>query len=138
VEVDPSAYHIPALFYAPGFIAPRRIDRLVSQIDIAPTILGLLHMSYRSRFIGQDQSGEAGPERAFISNYQKVGLLRREGLVLLGPRRDVSGFRDGHAVRGSDIDASLVTDAVAYYQHASRWHERFAGTSSIVPVGPNE
>ncbi len=138
MEVDPTAYHIPAVFYAPGFVAPRRVDRLVSQIDIAPTILGMLHMSYRSRFIGQDQSGEAGPERAFISNYQKVGLLRKEGLVLLGPRRDVSGFRDGHAIQASEIDAALVADTIAFYQHASHWHQRFAGTSSIVPGGPNE
>ena len=138
MEVDPTAYHIPAVFYAPGFVAPRRVDRLVSQIDIAPTILGMLHMSYRSRFIGQDQSGEAGPERAFISNYQKVGLLRKEGLVLLGPRRDVSGFRDGHAIQASQIDAGLVADTIAFYQHASHWHQRFAGTSSVVPGGPNE
>lgn len=138
IEVNPSAYHIPALFYAPGLIAPRRVNRLVSQIDIAPTILGVLHMSYRSRFVGEDQSGESGPERAFISNYQKVGLVRSEGLVLLGPRRDVTGFRDGRIVRATEIDAALRSDAIAYYQHASRWQQRFGGTDSIVPGGPGD
>lgn len=138
IEVDPSAYHIPALFYAPGLIAPRRVNRLVSQIDIAPTILGVLHMSYRSRFVGEDQSGEFGPERAFISNYQKVGLVRSEGLVLLGPRRDVTGFRDGRIVRATEIDAALRSDAIAYYQYASRWQQRFGGTDSIVPGGPGD
>ncbi len=138
LEVDPTAYHIPALFYAPGFVAPRRIDRLVSQIDVAPTILGLLHMSYRSRFIGQDQSGDTGPERAFISNYQKVGLVRAEGLVLLGPRRDVTGVRDGRPVASSAVDGGLLADAVAFYQHASRWHQHFAGTSSVIPGGPGD
>jgi phosphoglycerol transferase MdoB-like AlkP superfamily enzyme len=137
-EVDPSAYHIPAIFYAPGVVAPRRVDRLVSQIDIAPTILGVLHMSYRSRFVGQDQSQETGPERAFISNYQKVGLVRNEGLVLLGPRHDVTGFRDGHVVHAADIDGALLSDAIAYYQHASHWQQRFAATNSIVPGGPGD
>ncbi len=136
IEVDPAGYHIPAMFYAPGLIAPRRVDRLVSQIDVAPTILGLLHMSYRSRFVGQDQSGLGGPERAFISNYQKVGLIRQEGLVLLGPRHDVSGFRDGHAIGVAAIDEMLRADAIAFYQHASRWRQRFGGTDSVIPDGP--
>ncbi|HWV54062.1 LTA synthase family protein [Pseudorhodoplanes sp.] len=138
IEVDPSGYHIPAMFYAPAMIAPRRVDRLVSQIDIAPTILGLLHMTYRSRFVGQDQSGPNGPERAFISNYQKVGLIRQEGLALLGPRHDVTGFRDGHAVRGAEIDDRLRSDAIAFYQHASRWQQHFAGTNSVIPGGPGD
>jgi phosphoglycerol transferase MdoB-like AlkP superfamily enzyme len=138
IEVDPNGYHIPAIIYAPEFIAPRRVDRLVSQIDIAPTILSLLRMSYRSRFVGQDQSGETGPERAFISNYQKVGLLRKEGLVLLGPHHDVAAYRDGRAVRSAEIDNGLLSDAIAFYQHASHWQQRFGGTSSIVPGGPGD
>jgi len=138
IEVDPGAYHIPALFYAPDFLAPRRIDRLVSQIDIAPSILGALRLSYRSRFVGQDQISEAGPERAFISNYQKVALVRGDNVALLGPRRDVKGFHNGQGVAQTAIDEKLVTDAVAYYQHASNWRERFSGTNSIMPGGPGD
>jgi phosphoglycerol transferase MdoB-like AlkP superfamily enzyme len=138
IEVDPSAYHIPAVFFAPGLLAPRRVDRLVSQIDIAPTILGVLHMSYRSRFVGADQSGESGPERAFISNYQKVGLVRQDSLVLLGPRRDVTAFKDGRPVYAAETDRGLTSDTIAYYQHASHWQQRFAGTNSIIPGGPGD
>ena len=138
IEVDPGAYHIPAMFYAPDFIAPRRIDRLVSQIDIAPSILGALRLSYRSRFVGQDQISVEGPDRAFISNYQKVALVRGDNVALLGPRRDVAGFHAGHAVSPSAIDQKLVTDTVAYYQHASNWRERFSGTHSIMPGGPGD
>jgi phosphoglycerol transferase MdoB-like AlkP superfamily enzyme len=138
IEVDPNAYHIPAIFYAPGLLVPRRIDRLVSQIDIAPTILGVLHMTYRSRFVGQDQSGDTGPERAFISNFQKVGFLRNDGLVLLGPRRDVTGYRDGRLVGAANINTGLVSDAVAYFQYASHWQQRFADTNSVVSGGSGE
>lgn len=138
IEVDPGAYHIPALFYAPDFLPPRRIDRLVSQIDIAPSILGALHLSYRSRFVGQDQISAAGPERAFISNYQKVALVRGGDVALLGPRRDVKGFHNGQAVARTAVDEKLVTDAIAYYQHASNWRERFGGTNSIMPGGPDD
>jgi phosphoglycerol transferase MdoB-like AlkP superfamily enzyme len=138
IEVEPNDYHIPAIFYAPDFVAPRKIDRLVSQIDIAPSILGVLQMSYRSRFIGQDQLASEGPSRAFISNYQKVALVRGDDIVLLGTRRDVKGFRNGHPIDPNQLDGKLLSDAVAYYQHASGWHDRFAGASSIMPGGPGD
>ncbi len=138
IEVDPTAYHIPALFYAPGFVAPRRIDRLVSQIDIAPSILGALRLSYRSRFIGQDQFGADGPARAFISNYQKVALVRGDEIALLGPRRDVKGFIGGEPADEGRLDKALLFDAVTYYQHASGWQTRFAGTTSIPQGGPGD
>jgi phosphoglycerol transferase MdoB-like AlkP superfamily enzyme len=138
IEVDPGAYHIPAIFYAPGFVAPRRIDRLVSQIDIAPSILGALRLSYRSRFIGQDQFGADGPQRAFISNYQKVALVRGDSVALLGPRRDVKGFVAGEPTDKPEIDKGLLFDAITYYQHASGWQTHFAGTSSIPENGPGE
>lgn len=138
IEVDPNAYHIPAIFYAPDFVAPRKIDRLVSQIDIAPSILGALRMSYRSRFIGQDQFADKGPERAFISNYQKVAFVRGDEIVLLGTRRDVKGFSGGRPVDPAGLDGKLLQDAIAYYQHASGWRDRFAGTSSVMPGGPGD
>jgi len=138
IEVDPNAYHIPALFYAPDFVTPRRIDRLVSQIDIAPTILGALRLSYRSRFIGQDQFGDEGPARAFISNYQKVALVRGDEIALLGPRRDVRGYAQGMPVGEDQLDKSLLFDAITYYQHASGWQTRFAGTTSIPQGGPGD
>ena len=138
IEVDPDGYHIPAIFYAPGFVSQRRVDRLVSQIDVAPTILGLLGMSYRSRFVGADQSGETGPARAFISNYQKVGLIRGDDFVLLGPHRDVTQWHNGKPAYGADVDAVLAHDVIAYYQHASHWQKHFAGTSSVIPGGPGD
>ena len=40
----------------------------MSQIDIAPTVLGLLNFSYRSRFYGYDLFQlEPGRERAFTA-----------------------------------------------------------------------
>ena len=138
IEVDPGAYHIPAILYAPAFVAPRRIDHLVSQIDIAPTILGALRISYRSRFIGQDQFGADGPERAFISNYQKVALVRGNAIALLGPRRDAQGFSGGEHIDGAGLERSLLFDAITFYQHASGWQSRFAGTSSIPEGGPGD
>ena len=76
------------LFYSPAHLRPERIDRLMSQIDIPPTLLGRLGWSYDAKFFGQDIFHlPAGEERAFVANYQSLGFLRDGRLVMLYPRR---------------------------------------------------
>jgi phosphoglycerol transferase MdoB-like AlkP superfamily enzyme len=132
-ELDPTRYHIPAIFYAPDFVQPRKIDRLASQIDIAPSILGLLNISYRSRFLGDDQiNGPQGQPRGFISNFQKVAMVRDGKIVILGPKREVKFYLAGRLADGAEPDRALLRDAVAYYQFASHWSERFRRVDSRI------
>jgi phosphoglycerol transferase MdoB-like AlkP superfamily enzyme len=49
-DLPVNRYHIPCFIYAPNLIKPRIEQKLTSQIDLAPTILGLLNFSYASRF----------------------------------------------------------------------------------------
>ena len=46
--------HVPLLFYAPQLLQPERRPEVVSQIDILPTIAGLLHQSYVNTTLGRD------------------------------------------------------------------------------------
>lgn len=46
--------HVPLLFYAPGLLTPQRRSEIVSQIDILPTIAGMLHQSYVNTTLGRD------------------------------------------------------------------------------------
>ena len=63
-------YHIPLLIYSPKHIEPARVDRLMAQIDIPPTLLGLLDFSYTSQFYGYDLFKlDPGRERAQLGNY---------------------------------------------------------------------
>ncbi|QEC41193.1 LTA synthase family protein [Pseudobacter ginsenosidimutans] len=123
VELPVTGYHIPMLIYSPANIAPQQFDRLTAQIDIAPTILGLLKFNYRSRFFGQDIFAlPEGRERALISTYQGLGYLRNNQLVIQSPVHQVDQFRPdfatGNAVRVSVTD-SLAGQAIAYYQAAA-------------------
>ena len=61
-EIPLETYEIPLLIYSPKHIAPRQIDTLMTQIDIAPTVLGLLGLSYEAPFFGIDSLHE--PARA--------------------------------------------------------------------------
>ncbi|MGE3065826.1 MAG: LTA synthase family protein [Hyphomicrobiaceae bacterium] len=122
VELDPTRYHIMALMYAPELIKPQRYERLMSQIDIGPTLLGLLKTTYRSRFYGKDVLNDRESEpRAFIGIYQKVALVRDGKVAVLGPKREIEGFDGLTRKRLDGVDKTLVDDAIAYYQYASDW-----------------
>lgn len=119
-------YRIPALIYAPGFIQPKAEKRLVSQIDVMPTLLGLLHFTYESRFFGQDIYNKTYQERAFLATYQNLGYLENDILTVLSPNRKVEQFKvtlkeDGEyrMEKQTQLDEYLMKRAVANYQVAS-------------------
>ncbi|MBO9632209.1 MAG: sulfatase-like hydrolase/transferase [Chitinophagaceae bacterium] len=123
VELPVTGYHIPMLIYSPGNIVPQQFERLTAQIDIAPTILGLLKFSYRSKFFGQDIfSLPEGRERALISTYQGLGYVRNGQLVIQSPVKQVEQFKPdfvtGNSIRVNITD-SLADQAIAYYQTAA-------------------
>ncbi len=113
-------YEIPLFIYAPAIIKPQVIDRMMSQIDVAPTLLGLLNFSYTSAFIGKDiLTGDAWSERAFISTYQKLGFIHDDKLLVLGPKKEADYFsfvrKDG-ATTVLKPQEDLLMDALAYIQ----------------------
>jgi phosphoglycerol transferase MdoB-like AlkP superfamily enzyme len=121
-ELPVEKYHIPMLWYAPKFIAPRKMNRLMSQIDIGPTLLGQLNFSYHSKFFGYDMAQlDAGKERAFVSTYQSLGYLKNDELVVLKPQREVQYFKlsKGEQIEDNHPDTTLLREAISWYQTAS-------------------
>ncbi len=118
-------YRIPLIIYAPKLITPRKIDRLASQIDVVPTLLGLLNQSYEAKFYGDDILRDDHKERAFIGNYQKLGLLREDALTVLSPDKTVQRYRIEkqtlYSVKYTEEKPKEadVNDTVSYYQSAS-------------------
>ncbi len=124
-ELPVQNYHIPLLIYAPGGqIKPGVVTTLTSQVDFAPTLLGLLGWSYPSRFYGWNvlalSAGEPG--RALIGNYQKLGLYEEGRLGVLKPLRQSLTFDydpQTQVTRPAETDPALVDAAIANYQTAS-------------------
>lgn len=132
VELALSKYHIPMIVWAPGFVPPRRHDGAVSQIDLAPTLLELLGVEYRSRFYGRDVLADPAAEGAvYVSTYQKVALVRGDQAAVLEPNRKVTGIVAGRPVAEKDLAEDLVRDAAALYQFASQWRVH----SARIPSG---
>lgn len=120
-ELPVNKYHIPMLIYAPSHIAPGRMERLMSQIDIGPTVLGLLNFSYTSKFYGYDMFKlEPGRERAFISTYQSLGYIKGDKLIVLSPQQKVESFSvSGKEQVKAKPDQNTINEAIAWYQTAS-------------------
>lgn len=123
VELPVTGYHIPMLIYAPKILQPQEVNTLTAQIDVAPTILGLLHLDYRSKFFGQDVlNTSSDKQHAFISTYQGLGYLRAGKLVVQSPVKNVHeyipDFHNGNAAP-VQVETDLSREAIAYYQSIS-------------------
>jgi phosphoglycerol transferase MdoB-like AlkP superfamily enzyme len=140
LRIPVDKYLIPVFVYAPAQLAPRRVDRLMSQIDIAPTLLGLMKFRYYSKFFGRDVL-HSPPEtdRAFVANYETLGYLKRDRLLVLRPKRKVEEFvMQGPTLeRVGKPDPGLTREAISYYQLAS---ELYRGGLYLdeeqIPPGP--
>lgn len=122
-DLPPENYHIPLIAYAPGLFSARTIDAVASQIDVGPTILALLNVSYTSRFFGQDILTEGlFHQRALMANYLTVGHMEGGVLVELSPkgRSRVFDADTGRALAPGDPRSALsIKETVAHYQLAS-------------------
>ena len=99
------------------------IDAVASQIDVGPTILALLNISYTSHFFGQDILTEGQHhQRALMANYLTVGHMEDGILVELSPKhraRVLNSQTGQQLARDDPRRAASINETVAHYQVAS-------------------
>jgi phosphoglycerol transferase MdoB-like AlkP superfamily enzyme len=131
-EIPVTSYRVPAVFLTPDSrYQGRTIDRLVSQIDLTPTLLSLAGIRYEAPFFGQDVLGlpdEGG--RAFVNHNRSIGLLTDRSLVVLGLNRSVTFYTrsnraSDHFTRAVENAESheLALDAASAFQTAYEAYE---------------
>ena len=126
-------YRIPAFIYSPQGKA-FECRRLMSQIDLMPTLFGLLHFNYQSKFFGQDVFKSDYKPRAFIATYQDLGLIKDNVLTILSPKQTVKqyelkpnlkpGIAPEYQIYYDEIPlqkerTDLVNETISFYQTAS-------------------
>lgn len=85
-EMYPSAWtanrlsdeHVPLLFYSPSLLPPQKRSEVVSQIDILPTVAGMIHQSYVNTTLGRDLLNTKNKTNAaFIIHHDEgnIGLV---------------------------------------------------------------
>lgn len=122
-SLNPETHRIFSIFYAPALLKPERRETPISQIDVLPTLLGLLKWPYDAAFYGKDALKPSYQSRYFVSNYQYIGYVKGDDMVVLKPQRGTEFYRGGHEVAADDRLRELEKEAVYYYQHASDWRK---------------
>jgi phosphoglycerol transferase MdoB-like AlkP superfamily enzyme len=128
VEIPLKTYEIPLMMWSPKHLQPRRIDALTGQIDIAPTLLGLLGIGYTAPFFGQDvlNAPSASPIALFNHN-QDVALYRDGRMVVLGLQKRSTTYaydRARNEFKVLPTDRALEDLTIAYYQTAAELYAR--------------
>jgi phosphoglycerol transferase MdoB-like AlkP superfamily enzyme len=69
--------HVPLLFYAPHLLLPQKRKEVVSQIDVLPTIAGMVHQPYVNTTLGRDVLDTTKRKNfAFTTNTSgKIGMV---------------------------------------------------------------
>ncbi len=99
---------------------------MVSQIDIAPTLLDILGAKGSQHFFGLSlfkAEREKAPQRAFISNYQELGYYKDNSLIVLSPKQKAESYHVDPVTFESTpepVNETLLNEAIAYYQTAAR------------------
>lgn len=76
--------HIPCLFYSPDYIKPEANNALGGQIDIGPTLLGLLNIDYTNNGFGVDLLHDKRPYIFFTSD-DAIGCIDHDHFYINRP-----------------------------------------------------
>jgi len=131
------SYQIPWLVVAPGLItAPQRNDSTGCQLDVIPTLLGMIGRPYRSLFFGHDLLKEGGGERdrSLLNHNRSIAVYHHQREIVLGLNKAVEyWYGDAGSVfmkRVTDTDdefSNIRDDGVALFEVADdlythRWY----------------
>ena len=92
-ELPMDKYRIPAMIYSPEFVATQKFSQVTSQIDVMPTVLGLLNFKYQSKFLGQDVFSKNFVPRAYIATYQDLGFIKDNYLTVISPTKNIKQYQ---------------------------------------------
>ncbi|MBS0613350.1 MAG: LTA synthase family protein, partial [Proteobacteria bacterium] len=122
VEIPLKTYEIPLMIWSPAHIKPQRVDVLTGQIDIAPTLLGLLGIPYTAPFFGQNVlAPDPGSRIALFNHNHDVALYRDGKMVVLGLQKKSTTYlydKVRNSFTPAERDPELEALAIAYYQTA--------------------
>jgi len=133
------SYEVPVIIFGPAVVKkPVKLGILGSQVDVAPTVLGLIGRPYESTFFGKNLlklNGENG--RALLNHNRDIGLYENDHLVTLGLNKTVEYYHGNPKVqipeKANEPDAAdrdVLLDATAIFQVA---YDLYSRTNYCLP-----
>lgn len=107
-------FHIPAVILGADVLA-QRDDRLISQIDLPPTLLSLMGLRGEHPMPGHDLT-RSGGNRALMQYSENYGYLKGDSLLVLEPHRVPSQYRytAPETYTPMEVDPDLAREALAH------------------------
>lgn len=122
--------HVPLLFYSPAFIKAEKRSEVVSQVDVLPTIAGLLNQPFTNTTIGRDVLRKGGgKDFAFIIHHDegKIGIVNNDYYYILNMNLQKDTLVPVHfnsplpsASNYIKIKQQMAEQTIALYE-SSRW-----------------
>ncbi|MDH5717215.1 MAG: sulfatase-like hydrolase/transferase [Spirochaetia bacterium] len=101
-------HHTPLIFYSSKHISkPKVIKKIGGQIDVFPTILGLLNISYINNTFGIDLLNEERPYIFFTSD-DKYGVIDNEYYYIYRDKNNSSLYRHKHKDTNNYIETNKI------------------------------
>lgn len=136
-ELPMDKYRIPAMIFSEGFIKPQKFTKTMSQIDVMPTLFGLLNFNYQSKFLGQDIFKKEFQPKAYVATYEDLGFIKDNYLMIISPVRkvkqyvltqqkntlspDFNIYFDETNVPAPNQNKKLIEETISAYQSTSYW-----------------
>ena len=121
-EIDVANYHIPAMIYGQN-ITPQKVEKLCSQIDIFPTLFGMLNWNYESNFYGKNVLNTDFEERAFLGTYLKLGYLKKNNDFMILSNQKKNHFykwdKTTNALKKLPMNQEFLIESISMYQSAN-------------------
>ena len=125
-------FRIPALILGGPVSSAQRVSTLGSQLDILPTLMGLMGIETQTPWIGRDlldpTLSSRLPGRAIMQFDQSQAYREEDAMVVLFPNaaHKTLHWQDGRWVRGPEVpglvDKALAHALYAKWAYAQGWH----------------
>lgn len=108
--------HVPLFIYSPSFIEPRQIEDLGGQVDIAPTVLGLLNIDYTDNGFGVNLLQEKR-KAAFFTSDDAIGCVNDSLFYIYKPKENQEWLlsQERAIEKGGNIDNPAVCQELREY-----------------------
>ncbi|MCX7513019.1 LTA synthase family protein [Frateuria hangzhouensis] len=121
-------FHIPALILGAG-VPVQRDEHIVSQIDLAPTLLSLIGISSAQPMLGADLTVRY-PGRAIMQYGDHFGYLQHDQLLVLLPHQPPRQFHyqvETRTLTPAAVDPALAEKALAHalWPSWAYFHQRY-------------
>lgn len=124
-------YRIPLILYAPHYLTAARYRTAISQIDVAPTLLGILRFNYTSRFFGMDALQPSYVSRYFITNDYTLRYITNEIETIMRPGKIIFNYSD---TKQNIQGERYKKEAIAFFQTAYHWSQYLRTTPPNNPA----